>query len=415
MSRIVPHTVSRDVRRNIRLLAIFNFLLDFRLYAPIMVIYFERITHSYTLAMSVLAAAMLASAILEVPTGIFSDRVGRRFTLIAGALASLASVIGYALGGSYAMLIAGAICEGLARSLFSGNNDALLYDTLAELDQRGDYAKQLGRVSSAYQVALAISALLGGLLATLSFALVMWLSIVPKVLMVALSFRFLEPQTHIEKSTNVFAHLRQALRNIIKNRRLRMLSIGEIIGFSLGEADFIFRTVFIEMLWPLWAIGLARTISNVTAALSYFFAHQLHKRFGEKRLLFGGIFLSNLTNIAAIVWASVLSPALMGSTSIFFGVNTVAKNSMMQREFTDAQRSTMGSLTAFGGSLLFAGVSTLLGWLADQVGVRIALLISTSLSMLPLIFYWLAFRQGKDPAPQEENHLVPHQMVNLPQ
>jgi MFS family permease len=341
--------------------------------------------------------------------------VGRRFTLIAGALASLASVIGYALGGSYAMLIAGAICEGLARSLFSGNNDALLYDTLAELDQRGDSAKQLGRVSSAYQVALAISALLGGLLATLSFALVMWLSIVPKVLMVALSFRFLEPQTHIEKSTNVFAHLRQALRNIIKNRRLRMLSIGEIIGFSLGEADFIFRTVFIEMLWPLWAIGLARTISNMTAALSYYFAHQLHKRFGEKRLLFGGIFLSNLTNIGAIVWASVLSPALMGSTSIFYGVNTVAKNSMMQREFTDAQRSTMGSLTAFGGSLLFAVVSTLLGWLADQVGVRIALLISTSLSMLPLIFYWLAFRQVRESIAPEPSQVVAGEMVNLPQ
>jgi len=79
--------VSPDVRRNIRLLALFNFLLDFRLYAPIMVIYFEQITHSYTLAMSVLAATMLASAALELPTGIFSDRVGRRTTIIAGAAA----------------------------------------------------------------------------------------------------------------------------------------------------------------------------------------------------------------------------------------------------------------------------------------------------------------------------------------
>jgi MFS family permease len=311
------------------------------------------------------------------------------------------------------VLIAGAICEGLARSLFSGNNDAFLHDTLTELDERGDYAKHLGRVSSAYQIALAISAVLGGLLATVSFALVMWLSVVPKVLMVGLSFRFLEPKVHIEKSTNVFAHLKEAFDNIIKNRRLRMLSIGEIIGFSLGEADFIFRTVFIEMLWPLWAIGLARTISNITAALSYYFAHQLHRRFGEKRLLFGGIALSNFTNIAAIVWASALSPALMGATSIFYGVNTVAMNSMKQREFTDAQRSTMGSLTAFGGSLLFAVVSTLLGWLADQVGVRIALLVSTSLCMIPLIFYWLAFRESKHPAPQEASMLPSTQVADL--
>ena len=391
--------MSRDIRRNIRLLALFNFLLDFRPYAPIGVIYFARVTHSYTLAMSVLAAVMLSSAIFEVPTGIISDRVGRRYTIMAGAVASLGSVTCYALGGSYAMLLAGAICEGLARSLFSGNNDALLYDTLAEVDQRHDYSLHLGRVSSAYQIALAISAILGGLLATVSFALVMWLSVVPKVLMVGVTFRFLEPDVHIEKSTNVFAHLRAALRNIVINRRLRWLSIGEIIGFSFGEADFLFRTVFIESLWPLWAIGLARTISNVTAALSYYFAARLHRHFGEKRLLFSGITLSNLTNVASIIWASVFSPAMMGATSIFYGVNTVAMNSLKQREYSDAQRSTMGSLTAFGGSLLFAVVSTFIGWLADQFGVRVALLISTSFCITPVIFYWLAFRREESPRP----------------
>jgi MFS family permease len=400
--------VSRDVRRNIRLLALFNFLLDFRPYAPIVIIYFERITHSYTLAMSVLAAAMLASAFFEVPTGILSDRMGRRYTVIVGAVASLASVTCYALGGTYAMLLAGAICEGLARSLFSGNNDALLYDTLAEVDERSEYSAHLGRVSSAYQVALAISAILGGLLATISFAFVMWLSVLPKVLMVALSFRFLEPQVHIEKSSNIFAHLGQALRNIVQNRRLRMLSIGQIIGFSLGEADFLFRTVFIESLWPLWAIGIARTISNIGAAMSFYFAAPMHRRFGERRLLYTGLVLSNLTNVASIIWASILSPALMGATSIFYGVNTVAMNAMQQREFSDAQRSTMGSLTSFGGSLLFAVVSTLLGWLADQIGVRLALLISSSLCIIPLFFYWSAFRHSQE-APVQASAAAPNQ------
>jgi MFS family permease len=356
--------------------------------------------------MSVLATAMLASAIFEVPTGIFSDRVGRRYTIITGAFASLAQLVCYALGGSYAMLMAGAIFEGLARSLFSGNNDAMLYDTLSEAGQRSEYAHHLGRVSSAYQLALAISAVLGGFLATISFAWVMWLSVVPKVLMVVTSFGFVEPNVHIEKSANIFAHLRDALRNIVKNRRLRLLSIGEIIGFSLGEADFLFRTVFIESLWPLWAIGLARTISNVTAAMSFYFAARLQRQFGEKRLLFGGIALSNLTNVTAIVWASAISPALMGATSIFFGVNTVAMNNMKQREFTDAQRSTMGSLTAFGGSLLFAVVSTAIGWLADRYGVRAALLTSTTLCFTPLLFYWLAFRPGRNSATTESTQAV---------
>jgi hypothetical protein len=53
-------------------------------------------------------------------------------------------------------------------------------------------------------------------------------------------------------------------------------------------------------------------------------------------------------------------------------------------------------------------VSTLLGWLADQIGVRYALLISTSLCIIPLFFYWLAFRQGKIAATQENNQLEPN-------
>jgi MFS family permease len=74
---------------------------------------------------------------------------------------------------------------------------------------------------------------------------------------------------------------------------------------------------------------------------------------------------------------------------------------MMQREFSDSQRSTMGSLTALGGSLCFALVSPLLGWLADVYGVRSALIIATVVGASSLIFYWLAFRHTSASTPQE--------------
>lgn len=387
-----------DVRRNIRLLSWFNFLLDFRLYAPVMIIYFARITGSYTLAMSVLSVVMLSSALLEVPTGIFSDLVGRRWTIISGACASLAAVICYAIGGTYWVLIAGAVLEGLERALFSGNNDALLHDTLAELDERGEYQAHLGRVSSALQIALAVSSIAGGVLAAFSFSLVMWLSVVPKAVMLLLSVQFVEPRVHSNEPGMLLAHLREALRNFANNPRLRMLSIGQILAIGAGEAAFQFRVVFIEMLWPLWAIGLARTVSNATAAVSFYFAGALLKRFGERRLLFGGIALSELLNLISLVWATVVSPVLMGVTSIFFGVNSVAKNGMLQREFTDAQRSTMGSLTAFGGSISFAILSLVLGWLADQIGVRNALIIATLFGSIRLYFFWAAFAQVRSTA-----------------
>ncbi len=386
-------------RRNILLLAIFNFLRDFRLYGPVMIIYFQTITQSFALAMSVLSLTMLAAAALEVPTGIFSDRIGRKWTVVLGAVASCLSVMCYAIGGTYVMLLIGAFFEGLGRSLFSGNNDALLHDTLVEIDKREEYEHHLGRVSSAYQVAMATSAVIGSMLAAISFGLVMWLSVVPQLMLVAVSLRFVEPQIHTEGTGNVFAHLREALHNIVHNRRLRMLSIGQIL-LQLNEAAFQFRVVFIETLWPMWAIGVSRTLSYIGAAVSFYFAGPLLRRFGEKHLLFGGVTLSELTNLIALLLNSVLSPLMMGATSIFFGANSVSLNGMMQREFTDAQRSTMGSLASLGGSLFFAVVSVVIGWLADTIGIREALIGVTLLSLTPLIFFRLAFRHSsvREPA-----------------
>ena len=219
--------------------------------------------------------------------------------------------------------------------------------------------------------------------------------------MVVLSLRFVEPHIQLNDNANVFSHLRDALRNIAHNPRLRMWGIGQILSMSMGEATFMFRTVFIEMLWPLWAIGIARTISNLCAAISFYFSGAFISRFGEKRLLFGGFSLSEFTNLIALVFASVASPVFMGATSIFYGVNTVTLNGLMQREFTDAQRSTMGSLTAFGGSLVYAVIAVALGWLADEIGIRGALIIGTLLSTTPIYFYWQAFQQSETISTQQ--------------
>src|SRR4051812_3867990 len=124
---------SSSAARNVKRLSWFNFCSDFRLYSPIAILYFSEMGGSFARGSAVFAIVMVASAAFEVPTGIWSDRVGRRRTLLAGALASFVSVTLYALAasvrGSFVVLVFGALLEGLSRSLFSGNNDALLYES----------------------------------------------------------------------------------------------------------------------------------------------------------------------------------------------------------------------------------------------------------------------------------------------
>jgi hypothetical protein len=116
------------------------------------------------------------------------------------------------------------------------------------------------------------------------------------------------------------------------------------------------------------------------------------RRFGEFRVLVGTSFASLIAGIGAVAIPTVASPAIISSGSLFFGPAMVSQGSLMQKAFTDAQRATMASLISLGGNLLFAVTVFAIGWFADRVGARIALLTAEILSIPVTILYWRLYR-----------------------
>jgi MFS family permease len=378
--------------RNVRVLAWFNFWVYFRPYAPIAIIYFSQVSGSYALGISVFSIAMLSQAFFEVPTGVFSDRIGRKNTVVCGAICTLLSLALYALGGAYWALLIGGVFEGIGRAFYSGNNEALLYDTLVEHGRIDSYQEFLGKTTSTFQLALAISAVVGGVIAAISFQIVMWVSVVPMVLALLTSLQFVEPRVHSHQSTSFHVHLRTAFQKIIQNPRLRTLSAASILSYAIGESAWVLRSAFVETLWPIWALGVAQMLGNAAAAVGFYFAGRIIKGFGEYRLLIGGMSISEATNLFGLLVPTVLSPALMALNSVFYGTNNVVIGGLLQREFSDEQRATMGSLNSFGGSVVYAMFSFLLGALADRIGVVSALVVASLLAALPMTLYALALR-----------------------
>lgn len=378
--------------RNIRLLSWFNFCTDLVFFAPVAIIYFAQVTGTYTLGMSIFALAYVAAAVFEVPTGVVSDLVGRKLTMILGAACSVCCVIMYALGGSYWVLALGAVFQGLSRAFYSGNNDALLHDSLRKSGLEKEYHTYLGRVSSMFQVALATATVSGSILASWSFSLVMWISVVPQVCALLIATRVVEPKFISDhKSSNIFGHLKNSLGQFAGNYKLRLLTVTSVLRFSLGEAGFFLRSAFVNSLWPLWAIGLSYGLSHLAAAASYFFSGKIIDRHRPLQVLNFEIIFNRLISLAALLFPSAASPALLAATSLTFGVGSVATNSLLQKEFTHTQRATMSSLASFFGSLTFGLCAVLLGWVADIYDVRLALIISQMILFTPLLVYRLIF------------------------
>jgi len=383
-------------RKNVRLLKIFNFLIGFSLFAPLAILYFSKVSGSYTLGGSIFGIAMLASAIFEVPTGVWSDRVGRRGTIILGSWARVVAFVLYAIGLSYWWLVAGAIFEGLSRAFYSGNNDAFLHDTLADDGLEAEYDDYLGKTSSLEQLALGLSALAGGIIANFSFSYLIWISVLSQLTMLYVSYQFIEPKSRKKLDTNLFAHLHEATEIFISNKKLRLLSVTSIINFSFSEMIYQFRAVFISSVWPLWAVGLANVLSNFGATWSFYYSGKIIKKFKAVNILLFKSFWNKFASILAYGIANLYSPIILASNALLFGVSSVAENKLLQAEFSDHQRSTMASLNSFAGNICFAIMSIVLGSLADATSPAKALLILNFVSLPIIYLYYQLFKSNKE-------------------
>lgn len=384
-----------NIEKNISTLKWFSFFGGFGLYAPLAIIYYSQISGSFALGISIFSIEMISSALFEVPTGIFSDKIGRKKTVAIGALCGVAYLTLYTLATNYIMLFAGAVIAGLARSFFSGNNDALLHDTLLQLNKNDSYAGMLGKVRSMEQRALGISAVLGGLIATQSLRATFGISILSQVICLILSLKLIEPKVHTKESGNIYSHLKLALKEFFANKKLRLLTLASSTTYALTESSFQFRSAFYQMLWPVWAIGLAQALSNLGASVSFHYSGKILKKLGTIRALVAGNVYGRLVNIIGTAFPTVFSPLLMSSTSVIYGVLTVAKESLLQKEYKQEQRATMGSLNSLAGSVLFAIVSILLGTIADALNPAKALLIMQFFTATTIIFYLLIARHDR--------------------
>ncbi|MFA6518130.1 MAG: MFS transporter [Candidatus Shapirobacteria bacterium] len=125
---------------------------------------------SVGLVFSVLTAIWV---ILEIPTGLFADRFGRRKSTVLGAGIMAVGAVVVAGAQNMAWLAVGGLMENVGRAFISGAIDALVYEDIKA--GGGDYDKLYGKVAAAKvrgQIAIySLSVVTGGFLFSVYFRL----------------------------------------------------------------------------------------------------------------------------------------------------------------------------------------------------------------------------------------------------
>lgn len=227
-------------------------LLGMMLWVPVEKLFMTEI--GFTPAtVGIMAAAYAAVVpVLEIPSGILADRSSRSWVMVgASAAMGLSSLIG---GLSHHVLtyIAAAVVLGAYFALSSGTVDSMVYDTVLEETGGSDlYETWIGRVRLVESVALAVSALGGGVLAGLtSTRLTYWLTVPFAVVAAVFFLRFREPHLHQAKEREpIREHVKLTFQAMATNPGVRQVLLLSAMAGLLSQAIFEFG--------PLWLVAVA--------------------------------------------------------------------------------------------------------------------------------------------------------------
>lgn len=379
---------------NVKLLSLFYICYNLRLYSVLAVIYFYQITHSYTLALSIFSISQVSQGLFEIPFGYYSDKYGRSNCLRAGAIASLLSVVLYTIGQNYWFLVIGAIFEGINYASFSGNNDALLYETLQESGQKDNYHHEYGKMNSWLELSGFLGVFIGGLLATKSLPLLFVLSIPPRLLATIISFGFVDPKVKKKKFDSVTHHFKDSWQMYKNNFKVRWLSIADIIGYA-GGVSWNFLSTFYNLFLPIWATSLMMSVNFFTSFISFRLSGKLIQKYQAMKVLYYSEVYPRVLTLIAFIFPTIASPFIIASASVSYGPSVVAKSTILQNEFTNEQRATMTSINSFVGNIIYSVSAIFVGLAADKYGVAKSLLAVQLLMVSISIIYYKLYRNNQ--------------------
>jgi len=374
-------TYEQQLERNIYLLFGMKAAKWFLLVMPVIILFFIENGLTVQQIMFVQAAYSLSVAFFELPSGYFSDKLGRRLTLILGMLLTIAGYLVIGVAYDFWWFVAAEITMGLGGSFISGTDSALLYDSLIQLKRQDKYLKLEGRMYSVSTFSEAVAAIFGGWLAAefgmrstiyaflcfLFIALVCaWFLVEPKAAQTSKNVRSNRPK-------DIFRY------TFFEHKYLRWFVI---LSASIGAATLTiawFSQVYMEYIeLKVETIGWLWSALNLTAAVFSFLAHYVY-RFLSKFQVVVGIILGIIVGYAGLGMSfGVGGLAFIFLIYIVRGIATPVLKDFINERTPSEMRATVLSIRGLAIRIIFSILAPFLGWVNDIYTLQQAFFVAAS-------------------------------------
>ncbi len=282
---------------NIWKLYLFRIFISIYLLGPIFLAFYIDAGLSFKYLMYAQAFYTICIFLLEIPSGIIADYFGRKKTLIVATILNAFAVYLYALTNNFWVFLIAEFFWALSFVLFSGTDEALVYDTLRNVDDVHKSKTVFGRLESFSSFGVLIATPLGGILASLlSPKIVMYLMVFPYVIAFLIVITLKEAKIENPVSWDYyFKNYKSELKLLISNLALFKLIINLVaIQVLIYPIIWIYQEVFTELNLSLFYMGFIYSAWLILAIILMNNFNFFEKFFYSKKifLIFSGIFVA---------------------------------------------------------------------------------------------------------------------------
>ena len=402
--------------RNIPIYYSFQFVRGFHFWLPVWFLFLQSqhgLSYVQIGFMEVLFG--IATILAEVPTGAIADRFGRRVALGIGALGFAAATVLFATL-NFPSLILGHLLMSITRTLMSGSDDALLYDSLRQLKRTDEYERHAGRASAVATASLLSATILAGpLVSVLDFRTVIIISAAGMGLAGLLALTLREPPrresdfsdtseqsaSHVSGAA-VLSEIRTGLRIALLTRPVLWAIL--FAGILLATLDL--PEFFIQPVVRSHGVDPAITLiegltysafmlpSFVGLMLGAIAAAPLAARLGERRALPTVLVVGVLVFLPLLV---VDHLAIVASFALLAACTAVVQplaGGYINRRIPSDQRATVLSVFSLVTAVMITIVIGSASVLVDAVDFQAGFALAFALLLSGGIVFWAGWRRA---------------------
>lgn len=394
----------------------YGFLKELSFWEPFLLLFLQSKGLGFLTIGSLYAFREVAINVLQLPTGIMADGLGRKKTLITAFLGYIVSFVIFYFSHNVWLLFSAMLMFAWGEAFRSGTHKAMIFSYLRLRNWSDQTVHYYGATRSWSQIGAAISALIGGIIVFVSgrYDLAFLLSIIPFVLNLLLIWSYPDSldegaaHNKISELGRAVADLVSALGLAIRNPGVlrALLNLSGYSSYYKSNKDYlqpVLKAAALALPLGVWMTHTQRTAILISGV--YFLLFMLSALCSR----YAGWFSERFSRVESALNITLLSGYGLGLVSgfcfyrewfglavlSFIGINVIENLrkpigiSNLSNQIDPKIMASALSVQSLLETVLGAGTALLIGFLADSAGVAVALIAVATLMLALCPGIWL--------------------------